>query len=53
LGWKDFPTQADLESGNDKEVAGLKLEMYACDSKEAVEFRDSLKLTLISSLRML
>jgi len=34
-----FPSQADLKSGNAKEVAGLKIEMYAFDSKEAVELR--------------
>ena len=36
---ENFPTQAELESGSVKEVTGLKIEMYAFDSKEAVELR--------------
>ena len=36
----NFPSQADFESGNVKEVADLKIEMYAHDSDEAVKLRD-------------
>ena len=36
----NFPSQADLKSGNVKEVAGLTIEMHAFDSREAVKFRD-------------
>jgi len=37
---ENFPTRADFESGNVKEVAGLRIEMYRSDSDEAVKFRD-------------